>query len=149
MTYKTYKTYKTHNVPSCRLTLTLFLAGLASLAFTVNAAYDATGVRDPMVRPLRFAGARGTNGTSSAHATGEGRRQEIGRILAACRIEGVVISDNDRLVLINDKLLREGDRVSAECDVYVAKIEFKSITFSLDDQTVTYTLTPSKREVLP
>ncbi len=71
-------------------------------------------------------------------------KQEIYNVIKKCKIEGVVISNNKRFVLINDRLLAEGDRISPDYDVYIYKIDYKSIEFSLDGQIADYSLIVSK-----
>jgi hypothetical protein len=56
----------------------------------------------------------------------------------------VVISKNKRLALINDRLLKEGDKILPDCDVFIYEIDYKLIKFSLDGQIVTYSLSISK-----
>ena len=72
------------------------------------------------------------------------RQREIYNIINKCKIEGVVISKNKRLVLINDRLLAEGDKILPDCDVYVYKIDYKLIKFSLDGQIAIYSLNTAK-----
>ena len=72
------------------------------------------------------------------------RQRDIYNILRKCKIEGVVISKNKRLALINDRLLAEGDKILPDCDVYIYEIDYKLIKFSLDGQIATYSLSISK-----
>ena len=103
--------------------------------------YNSVGVRDPMVRTVREKIVKKVTGTKKKTQL---RQQDIHNILKKCKIEGVVISNNKRLVLINDKLLAEGDKILPDCDVYIYKIDYKSIKFSLDGQIATYSLSISK-----
>ena len=103
--------------------------------------YNSVGVRDPMVRTVRKKNVKKVPGTNKETQL---RKQDIYNILRKCKIEGVVISNNKRLALINDRLLTEGDKILPDCDVYIYKIEYKLIKFSLDGQIATYSLSISK-----
>jgi len=106
--------------------------------------YDFAGVRDPMVKSLPKKIINKTNIVADATEIANNKKMEILDVLRKCRIEGVVVADDDKLVLINDRLLREGDKISPDHDVCIDKIEYKSIIFSLDGHTVIYSLTVPK-----
>jgi len=107
---------------------------------TLTADYNSTGVRDPMIRTVRKKTEKKIEKKKEAII----RQREIYNIISKYKIEGVVISKNKRLLLINDKLLSEGDRISPDSDVYVYKIDYKLIKFSLDGQIAVYSLSTSK-----
>lgn len=110
--------------------------------------YDATGLRDPMVRPLFVAV---TNGPATARApqTAQARRADIERAVLAARIEGVAISPRTRAAIINDRLLREGDPLAPGQAVRVLRIERDRIVFVLDTETYDFYLTPVKELSAP
>jgi len=109
-------------------------------ASSAYAEYDATGIRDPMVKfmPKKIEIVPKTKKIAQV------RQKEIFKIIKKCAIEGVVISNSRRLALINDRLLAEGDRILPDYDVIIYKIDYKYIKFSLDGQIVTYPLSITK-----
>ena len=102
--------------------------------------YNSVGVRDPMVRTVR----KKTKKITETKKDTQLRQKDIYNILRKCKIEGVIISNNKRLALINDRLLSEGDKILPDCDVYIYKIDYKLIKFSLDGQIANYSLSISK-----
>jgi hypothetical protein len=133
-----------------RLTIGMVLvsAALASGAAVTNdarsirALYDAAGVRDPLVKPLRLPmGKTGTQQTGTLQLR-QSRRADIERVLATCRIEGVVMSAQLRMAVINDRLLSEGDRLAPDVAVRIAHISVDQIVFALDEDTYDYKLNP-------
>ena len=112
---------------------------------TAFADYDSLGVRDPMVMTeIKHIGEKKTDKITGKKKTSKLRQREIFDIIKKCRIEGVVISNDKRFVLINDRLLAEGDKISPDSDVYIYKIDYKLIKFSLDGQIASYPLSISK-----
>ncbi|GEM_PF-2003173 len=111
-------------------------------AQAVQSLYDATGVRDPLVKPLNVP-IRETGSLQVATLqTRQSRRAEIERLLATCRIEGVVVSAALRMAVINDRLLGEGDRLAPDVAVRIARISVDRIVFALDKDTYDYKLSP-------
>ena len=106
--------------------------------------YDHLGVRDPMVKALPKEIISKTNSVADASVIDKNKKLEILDVLRKCRIEGVIVAKGNKLVLINDRLLREGDKISPDYNVYIDKIEYKSISFSLDKHIVSYSLTVPK-----
>jgi len=117
--------------------LIIFLTLLNSILFSD---YDSIGIRDPMVKTM----IKKNDAADQKNKGSQNRIREIYKVLKRCRIEGVVISANKKLVLINDRLLAEGDKIMPDCDIYIYKIEGKLIKLSLDSQIVTYSLSASK-----
>jgi len=112
---------------------------------TVFADYVSLGVRDPMeMTAVIHKVEKKTDKTADKEKTSKLRQREIFNIIKKCRIEGVVISNEKRFVLINDRLLAEGDKISPDSDVYIYKIDYKLIKFSLDGQIASYPLSISK-----
>lgn len=109
--------------------------------------YDATGLRDPMIRPLFVA----VTNTAAARTpqTAHTRRADIERAVLAARIEGVAISARSRAAIINDRLVREGDPLAPGQAVRVLRIERDRIVFVLDTETYDYYLTPVKELSVP
>ncbi|MCX7847283.1 MAG: general secretion pathway protein GspB [bacterium] len=105
--------------------------------------YDATGVRDPMVRQLFV---RVTNGVVKGVVTQAAtvRRGDIERAVKAARVEGVAISSRGRYAIINDRLVGEGDAVIPGQAIRVLRIERDKIVFVLDQETYELYLTPTK-----
>ena len=132
-----------------KLHLTIVVLMMISQASSASGAYDSKDVRDPMVKSVRRQTKVETNTAKKASVDTRDRMGEISEILRKCRIEGVVITKARRFVLINDKMLGEGDRVLPGSDVYVAKIDYKFVTFSMDGQTVTHSLSTPKKEAQP
>ncbi len=126
---------------------------VASVYAERNFEYESTGIRDPMVRRVaKIATLASQNTTSSEKAkiARETRRKELQRIISQSKIEGVVFNPGQKpLVMINQKIINEGDRISKKSNVYVVKIELKKVVFSLDNETVTYVLSPFKKEPEP
>jgi len=54
-----------------------------------------------------------------------------------------VISAAARMTVINDRLLREGDRLTPDVAVRIAQIDLDRIVFALDDDTYEYKFSPS------
>lgn len=110
--------------------------------------YDATGLRDPMIRPLFVTL---TNGTATARLphSAQARRADIERAVRAARIEGVAISPRARVAIINDRLVREGDPLTPGQAVRVLRIERDRIVFVLDTETYDFYLTPVKELSVP
>ena len=122
--------------------LFLFLFSMASInAFSD---YNSVGVRDPMIKTVQQKNEEKIGKKSEEKKAIIIRHREIYNIINKCKIEGVVISENTKLVLINDRLLAEGDKILPDCDVYVYKIDYKLIKFSLDGQIAVYSLNTSK-----
>jgi hypothetical protein len=113
--------------------------------------YDDTGLRDPMRRqtPAPVVDETGVPQEAQPQAAEASRLEDIQRVIAACRIEGVAVGPRGRFVIINDRVVTEGEPISAEYDVRVAKIEPEKVTFTLDTQALTYVLTPPEEETLP
>lgn len=132
--------------------LPLLLLGCAAAARAAQPAaafvYDATGLRDPMIRPLFVAA---TNGVTAARApqSAQARRADIERTVLAARIEGVAISPRARAAIINDRLVREGDPLAPGQAVRVLRIERDRIVFVLDTETYDFYLTPVKELSAP
>jgi len=132
---------------------TLPLWGLCAAALVRAAAppttfvYDATGLRDPMVRPL-FVSLTNVPAARSPQ-TAQARRADIERAVLAARIEGVAISAHSRAAIINDRLVREGDPLAPGQAVRVLRIERDRIVFVLDTETYDFFLTPTKEMSSP
>jgi len=128
--------------------LGLCAAAVARAAAPASAfVYDATGLRDPMVRPL-FVNL--TNAPTALSAqTAQTRRADIERAVLAARIEGVAISPRSRAAIINDRLVREGDPLAPGQAVRVLRIERDRIVFVLDTETYDFFLTPAKETTSP
>jgi len=124
--------------------LLLFLSFLSSYSLIALDDYNSFGVRDPMIKTVRQEKEEKIDKKTEKKKEAVVRQREIYNIIKKCKIEGIVISKNKRLVLINDRLLAEGDRISPDCDVYVYKINYKLIEFSLDGQIATYSLSIPK-----
>lgn len=120
----------------------LLLTFLAIAPLAAYSDYDSAGVRDPMVRTVWKKTKKTTKNNENTQI--QISQQDIYNILKKCKIEGVVISNNKRLVLINDRLLAEGDKILPDYDVYIYKIDYKLIKFSLDGQIASYSLSISK-----
>lgn len=130
------------------LFLVFAMAAVHAAQPTPTFVYDATGLRDPMVRPLFVAV---TNGpvTPRAPHTAQARRADIERAVLAARIEGVAISSRARAAIINDRLVREGDPLVPGQAVRVLRIERDRIVFVLDTETYDFYLTPVKELSTP
>jgi len=124
--------------------LLLFLSFLSFHSLVAFADYNSFGVRDPMIKTIRQEKEEKNEKKTENKKDAVVRQREIYNIIKNCKIEGVVISKNKRLVLINDRLLTEGDKILPDCDVYIYKINYKLIEFSLDGQIATYSLSISK-----
>ena len=124
--------------------LFLFLLFLSFYSMSTFADYNSFGVRDPMIKTVRQKKEKKDNKKTEDKKKAVVRQREIYNIINKCKIEGIVISKNKRLVLINDRLLAEGEKVLPDCDVYIYKINYKSIEFSLDGQIATYSLSIPK-----
>jgi len=108
----------------------------------VRALYDAAGVRDPLIKPHSVPARAAGSLQNPAAQTRQSRRADIERVLATCRIEGVVVSANLRMAVINDRLLGEGDRLAPDVAVRIAQIGLDRIVFALDEDTYDYKLSP-------
>jgi len=124
--------------------LLLFLSFLAFHSLIAFAEYNSFGVRDPMIKTIRQEKEEKTDEKTVKKKEAVVRQREIYNIIKKCKIEGIVISKNKRLVLINDRLLAEGDKILPDCDVYIYRINYKLIEFSLDGQIATYSLSIPK-----
>jgi len=122
----------------------LFLTFFAISPLAAYSDYNSADVRDPMVRTVWRKTKKATENKKENKKDDQLRQQDIYNILKKCRIGGVVISKNRRLALINDRLLKEGDKILPDSDVYIYEIDYKLIKFSLDGQIVTYSLSISK-----
>ncbi len=120
----------------------LLLTFLAVWPLAAYSDYDSAGVRDPMVRTVWQKTKKTTKNNKNNQI--QISQQDIYNILKKCKIGGVVISNNKRLALINDRLLAEGDKILPDYDVYINKIDYKMIKFSLNGQIATYSLSVSK-----
>jgi hypothetical protein len=122
--------------------LTGLVAGIALAAneSSTNRLYDAAAVRDPMLRPLDLPVVTETGRVVAAVRAS--RRDDIARALAASRIEGVAISRHARMVVINDRLLSEGDAIAPDSAIRVRSIAPNRIAFSLDDEVFVHNLSP-------
>lgn len=110
--------------------------------------YDATGVRDPMVRQLIVSATNAAGAKVTSVGSGV-RKGDIERAVRAARIEGVAISLRERCVVINDRLVREGEVIGPGQAIRVVRIEQSKIVFGLDNDTYEYYLTPSKEMTKP
>jgi hypothetical protein len=110
--------------------------------------YDGTALRDPMSRQAPVEAAESQQDTSE-QAQVASRLEDIQRVIGASRIEGIAVGPIGRFVIINDRVVAEGEPISAEYDVRVSKIEPDRVTFTLDTQALTYILTPPEEETLP
>ena len=115
-----------------------------------NSEYESIGVRDPMVKPVTVIKPTIKNKSENIKVAKQTRQRELQKIISQSKIEGVVFgADNKPLLMINDKIISEGSRLSKKSDVYVVKIELKKIVFSLDNETVTYVLSSLKKDTEP
>ncbi|GEM_PF-3295695 len=112
--------------------------------------YISTGVRDPMVKRIESIKSLSTQVSENAEIIKQNRQKELRKIIAESKVEGIVLGvGNKPLVMINNKIVAEGDRIAKNSNVYVAKIELKRVVFSLDNETVTYVLSPLKKDIAP
>ena len=133
------------------LTMTLALAAAMPLLAQSGSApfvYDATGLRDPMVKPL-FVSATNLLGGAASPQSAQARRADIERVVLAARIEGVAISARTRGAIINDRLVREGDPIAPGQAVRIVRIERDRIVFVLDNETYDFYLTPTQETTAP
>ena len=107
-------------------------------------------VRDPLAKPLKLV-IGGTNalGAPTTQQTKRNRREDIQRVLATCRIEGIALCGGQRLVVVNDRLLAEGDRLTPDVDIRIKQIEQDKVVLTLDNETLTYSLTPPPEKPTP
>ena len=111
-----------------------------------NFEYKSIGIRDPMVKPIIEIKPTINNKSEEVKVAKQTRMKELQKIISKSKIEGVVFgADKKPLVMINDKIISEGSRISKKSNVYVIKIELKKIVFSLDSETVTYVLSSLKK----
>lgn len=131
--------------------LTILATVAAAIVFLVAFAeekpfvYDSAGLRDPMVKPLTVTSTNVLDGTQIKKS----RREDIERILAACKIEGVGIGGTNRMTVINDRLLVVGDRVTPDVDIRIHEISRDRIVFILDNEQYTYSLLPPPEKTAP
>jgi len=91
-----------------------------------------------MVKPIIEIKPTIKNKSEKAKVAKQTRMKELQKIISKSKIEGVVFgADKKPLLMINDKIISEGSRISKKSNVYVIKIELKKIVFSLDSETVT------------
>ena len=115
-----------------------------------NFKYNSIGVRDPMIKPISIIKTTINQEITKKKAEKQTRHIELQKIISRTKIEGVVFGeDNKPLVMIDNKIIAEGDRISKKSNVYVRKIELRKIIFSLDNETVTYVLTSLKKDSEP
>jgi len=117
-------------------------AAVTNDARAVQALYDAAGVRDPLVKPLSLPMSETGSFQTATTQLHQSRRADIERVLATCKIEGVVVSTDLRMTVINDRLLSEGDRLAPDVAVRIARIGVDRIIFALDEDTYDYKLSP-------
>ncbi len=131
------------------VSLILFLAAFVYAG--ENTEYISIGVRDPMVKPITVIKPTTIkNKSEKAKIDKQTKQRELQKIISQSKIEGVVFgADNKPLLMINDKIISEGSRISKKSDVYVVKIELKKIVFSLNNETVTYVLSSLKKDTEP
>ncbi len=129
------------------------LFALVSVAFVYaaeNLEYESSGVRDPMVKPAAAIKPIVKSKSEVIKVAKKTRQRELQKIISQSKIEGVVFSDDKKpLLMINNKIIKEGNRISKKNNVYVEKIELKKIVFSLDNETVTYVLSSIKKDAEP
>ena len=119
---------------------------VASIYGNENFEYKSIGIRDPMVKPIIEIKPTIKNKSEKAKVAKQTRMKELQKIISKSKIEGVVFgADKKPLLMINDKIISEGSRISKKSNVYVIKIELKKIVFSLDSETVTYVLSSLKK----
>lgn len=118
------------------------VAAAAAASNAVYTVYDASGARDPMVKPISLPLSQTGDTGMAAVAARETRRADIARVLATCTIEGVAISPTMRMAVINDRLLCEGDRLAPDVAIRIARISLDRIVFVLDDVTYEYKFSP-------
>jgi hypothetical protein len=108
--------------------------------------YDAAGIRNPMVKPVLVPEkpAEPTPQIKEKQIRAN-RNKEINDFIKKCRIEGIVIKNNVCIAMINDREIKPGDKVTDDNDIYVSSITLQSITFTLDNQSVTYYLTQEEK----
>ena len=128
--------------------LTLIFA--AYIYASENFEYRSIGIRDPMVKPITVIKPIIKSKTTEAKIAKQSRQKELQRIISQSKIEGVIFGiDKTPLLMINNKIIAEGNRISKKSNVYVIKIELKKIIFSLDNETVTYVLSSLKKKTKP
>lgn len=118
----------------------LLTGGLTIFARDVPT-YDPSGMRDPMVRPVEERTESPVPETEEARTRErEDRTRELQDFIARARIEGVVVSQTQRVALVNDRPLTIGEAVADDSHIYIANITAHSIVFRLDSYYVTYYL---------
>jgi len=138
--------YKTKNL--LVVCLTLFFA--TYIYASENFEYRSIGVRDPMVKPVAAIKPQFKDKISETKVAKQSRQKELQKIISQSKIEGVVFgADNKPLLMINDKIIAEGSRISKKSNIYVVKIELKRILFSLDNETAIYVLSSLKKDTKP
>lgn len=118
-----------------------FIIGTLNVSARDLPPYDATGVRNPMVKPVIKPEEKPVQTQQvQEKQERESRQKEINAFIAKCRIEGIIIKNNMCIAMINDREIKPGDKVADDNDIYVSDITLKSITFTLDNQNVIYYL---------
>ena len=136
--------------PKNLLVIFLTLIFAAYIYAGENFEYRSIGVRDPMVKPITVVKPTIKNKTTEAKIAKQSRQNELQKIVSQSKIEGVIFgTDQKPLLMINNKIIAEGNRISKKSNVYVIKIELKKIIFSLDNETVTYVLSSLKKKTKP
>ncbi len=136
--------------PKNLLVIFLTLIFAAYIHASENFEYRSIGIRDPMVKPIAVVKPTIKNKTTEAKIAKQSRQNELQKIISQSKIEGVIFgTDQKPLLMINNKIIAEGNRISKKSNVYVIKIELKKIIFSLDNETVTYVLSSLKKKTKP
>jgi len=103
-----------------------------------------------MVKPISIITPLTDQSVEKTQVAKQTRLKELQKIISERKIEGVVFSaDNKPLLMIDNKIIAEGDRISKKSNIFVAKIELKKVVFSLDNETITYVLSPLNKEPEP
>jgi len=136
---------KTNNL----LVVSIVLFSVALCFAEKSFEYKSIGVRDPMVKPIALIENPVVRKSKKdkIKKENENRRKELKKIISQSKIEGVVFGkDNKPFLMIDDKIVSEGKRISKKANVYAVKIELKKVVFSLDNEMVTYVFSPIKKD---
>jgi len=106
-------------------------------------------MRDPMAKPEKVTAVPGTEAAAEIGTDRKTRLDELQRTIASLRIEGVALGPRDRYAVINDQLLKEGDRVTPQSNVRISSIARLEIVFGYEDETIAYAITPPQEEAIP
>ena len=85
-----------------------------------NYEYKSIGVRDPMVKPIMVIKPILKNKSENTKVAQQTRQRELQKIISKSKIEGVVFSaDNKPLLMIDNKIIAEGNRISKKSSTFL------------------------------